>query len=87
MSTVVVNMLDDLLDPLADYLTPQGARHVLDFRLDTATQERLDVLAEKANEGQLTSEEQAEHRQLVEALELLAILQAKARLALKRAAL
>lgn len=71
--------LDRILDPLAECFTPQVAHRLADLRADTQTQERLDILAAKANEGQLTPDENAEYRQFVDAIDLLAILQAKAR--------
>jgi hypothetical protein len=55
------------------------AREVVDFRPDKATQEIIDELARKANEGMLTEKERAEYEALVEVGDIIAILQAKAR--------
>jgi hypothetical protein len=42
-------------------------------------QERLDILADKGTEGQLSPEEREEYETYVRAIHLIAILQAKAR--------
>jgi hypothetical protein len=59
--------------------TPQIARRLADLRADPQTQDHLDALAVKANQGELTPEEDAEYKQAVDAIDLLAVLQAKAR--------
>jgi hypothetical protein len=71
--------LDRILDPVVDCFTPQIARRLADLRADPQTQDRLDTLAVKANQGQLTPEEDAEYKQAIDAIDLLAVLQAKAR--------
>ncbi len=43
-----------------------------------SVQERIDVLAEKANEGSLTSDDRAEYEALVDAADFNSILQLKA---------
>lgn len=83
MSTTV---LDRVLQPLADCLTPDVARRIVRLQLDPAVQSQLDELAAKANEGQLTSEERAEYEQLVDSIDAVAILKAQARRALARQA-
>lgn len=77
------HVLDRLLDPVRDVLTPEVARAIADLRADAATQERLDALAERHHEGQLTPEELAEYRTLVGGVNLVSVLQAKARSVLK----
>lgn len=78
--------LDRLLGPLADALTPAAARAVVNFRADPSTQARIAELAEKCNEGQLTRKERDEYEVYVRALDLIAILQSKARRILARTA-
>ena len=85
MSTVAT-CLDRILDPLAECFTPQVARRLVELRADPQTQEHLDVLASKANEGQLSSDEDAEYKQAIDAIDLVAILQAKARAYLRQQA-
>ena len=43
------------------------------------SQERVDVLAERANEGTLTEQERAEYKALIDAADLVAILKRQAR--------
>jgi hypothetical protein len=78
------NILDRFLDPLTDCLTPEVAHRLIELRLDPETQARIDVLRTKANEAQLSEEEQAEYEDLVEGLDLIGIFKAKARAALAR---
>jgi hypothetical protein len=82
METSELTVLDRLLDPLTRTLTPDGARAIANFRADRQTQARIDELAEKCNEGQLTPEEQEEYKAYIEAIDIVAIFQAKAREAL-----
>lgn len=49
-----------------------------------AVQERVDVLAERANEGTLTEQECAEYKALIDAADLVAILKRQARRGGKR---
>ncbi len=79
-------VLDRLLDPFADCLTPDVALAVANFRARPDVQARIDELAEKCNAGELTPVEHAEYRDLVEAIDFISILQAKARARLARAA-
>ncbi len=60
-------------------LTPEVATRIVNLRADSPTQARVDQLAEKANEGQLSAVEQREYDRYLEALRLVTILQAKAR--------
>src|SRR4051812_23693422 len=75
-------ILNNILDPVTDCLTPEVAQKILAVRLDPRVQARLDELAEKANEGLLTDVEREEYALYIEALDLVAIVKAKARAAL-----
>jgi hypothetical protein len=70
---------DRLLQSVARCFTPEVAQRIADLRADEPTQARLDELAEKSNEGLLTEPERREYSAYVEALDLIGILQAKAR--------
>jgi hypothetical protein len=72
-------VLDRLLDPVSRCLTPEVARRLVGLRADPVIQERLDLLAEKATEDELSSDELAEYETYVRALDFIAVLQAKAR--------
>jgi hypothetical protein len=71
--------LDRLLDPVTSCLTPEVARNLVELRLDPELTARVEWLAEKANEGTLTPDEDAEYKDYVEGADLIALLQAKAR--------
>ncbi|WP_165223094.1 hypothetical protein [Aquisphaera insulae] len=77
------HVLDRLLDPLRDILTPEAARAIADLRADATTQERLDDLAERHDEGQLSPDELVEYESLVDGVNLISVIQAKARSVLK----
>ena len=77
-------LLDRIFDPIEDALTPESARRLVAWRADETTQQRLDELADKCNEGELTEAEREEYETYVRAIEFIAILQAKARLVLQR---
>lgn len=74
-----VDLLDELLDPLAHCFTPDVAREVVDLRYDAKVQARLEELRHKANEGTLSEQERADYETLIETIDFIAILQAKSR--------
>ena len=71
--------LDRLLEPLTGVLTPEIASALLELRADTELQACIDKLRQKANEGTLTAAEDADYKDFVEAVDLISIIQAKAR--------
>ena len=71
--------LDSLLDPLSRCLDAESARRVVDFQIEAPVQERIDQLAEGANEGSLTASELSEYEALINAADFIAILKLKAR--------
>ena len=77
-------VLDLMLDPFSELLTPAMARRVVNFRADATTQARVDELATKCNEGELTPAERREYEAYVRAIHLISILQSKARMVLAR---
>ena len=72
-------MLEQMLEPLSRCFGLETARALVKFRVDERTQARVEELAEKCNEGQLSPEEQGEYEAYVQASTLIGILQAKAR--------
>jgi hypothetical protein len=78
------NVLDCLLDPFGAFLTPEVARRLVDFRVDEQTQARIDELADKCNEGQLTSAEREEYDTYISVIDFITVLQAKARTVLEQ---
>jgi hypothetical protein len=83
-SPETVDLLDRLLDPVGRCLTAEVARNIVDLRADPVAQARIDELADKSTEGQLSGEERAEYEAYVRAIDFIAILQAKARAMLTR---
>ena len=73
------SILDRVLEPITDCLTPDVAAKLVALRADTETQARVDELADKANEGTLSTEERTEYDRYREAFHFVTILQAKAR--------
>ena len=67
------------LDPITECFTPDVARKVADIKADPSVQHRIDELARKANEEQLTDDEAAEYDAYIQAMDFLAVIQAKAR--------
>ena len=85
LDIVHTDVLDRVLDPFTRCLTPEVARRIADLSADSATQTRVDELADKANEGQLTDQERAEYEAYRSAFHFVTILQTKARTLLKQA--
>jgi hypothetical protein len=84
MSTAITMLLDQILTPWAETLTRDSAERTLRFQLDPQTLRRIDDLADRAAEGALTESEKNEYEELVDAIDLLGILKAKARDALAK---
>lgn len=78
MSTTAIH-LDRLLEPLAGCLSADVAAKLADLRADDAMQERIDYLAEQSNDGTLTADEREEYTGYLHAIDVIAVLQAKAR--------
>ena len=77
--TVAVRPLERLMDDLGRCLTPETSRRLVALRADAETQARIDLLADKCTEGELTPEERSEYEAFVGAIGFISILQAKAR--------
>lgn len=78
-TTTDTAVLDALLDPFAASLTPEAARSIADYRADEKIQLLLDDLADKANEGLLSEQERNLYESYINVIDVIAILQAKAR--------
>ncbi len=82
MSDVPSNtVLDQFLAPI---FTPEVAQQVVAHRPEEKMQVHLEELREKANEGLLSDAEQKEYQEIVENLDLIGLLKAKARAVLTR---
>ena len=65
--------------PLMQILLPEKTEAVISFGADPELQERIDELAERSAEGQLTEAERSEYAGYVRANKFVAILQQHAR--------
>lgn len=74
-----------VFDPIDRCLTVSFAKKIVNLRTDPELNARLEELAEKANEGELSTEERAEYEAYVRGIDLVSILQSKARQFLTRA--
>lgn len=72
-------VLDRLVGPLSECLTPESARLLLALKADPQLQARVDHLAGRCNQGLLTPEERAEYGNYVTYGTFVAILKSKAR--------
>ena len=72
-------VLDHLIDPVSRCFSAEIAQQLVNLRADAETQARIDELAEKANEGELSAEERAEYSAYVNCMNFIGVLQAKAR--------
>lgn len=72
-------VLDRLISPLGDCLTPESARRILALKVDPQLQAHIDDLAARHGEGRLAPEEQAEYGRYVSFCTFIAILKSKAR--------
>lgn len=73
------SILDRMLDPLSRCLDAESARRVAELSIDPVVQARVDLLAERANEGLLTPEEQAEYDAYINADDFIATIKMKAK--------
>jgi hypothetical protein len=71
-------------DPILRLLTVEQAQRIVSYRADAALLQRIEELAEKANEGELTPDERAEYEGYIKANRFVALLQATARKLLER---
>jgi hypothetical protein len=78
-------MLEQLADLDPKSISPETARKFLDLAFSPLQRERVHSLSQKAREGSLTAAEEADLAEFIRVADLLAILQSRARQALKRA--
>jgi hypothetical protein len=76
--------LDRLLDPLTEAFTPKMASALIELRADAEMEAHITELRLKAKKGTLTPEDEAEYKDFIEAVDLISVMQAKARRFLAR---
>jgi hypothetical protein len=72
------NAFDRGVAPILQLVLPEREQAVIDFRPDSALQEKIEALARKSTEGELTKEERAEYAGYVWANKFVAILKRQA---------
>jgi hypothetical protein len=78
-SLVATDAFDRAVAPVIGLLSQDQAAKIADFHADEALQLKIEELARKANEGELTADEQAEYEGYAQANRFLAMFQAQAR--------
>ena len=71
-------MVDKLLDPFTQCLDAESAKRVIEFGIAPAVQQRVNALAQRANDGALTDDERTDYEALITAADFIAILKLKA---------
>jgi hypothetical protein len=77
--TIDNSAFDRATQPIFSILSSAQVHQIADYHADQALQDRIAVLAEKANEGELTDSERAEYEGYVHANRFVAQLQSQAR--------
>jgi hypothetical protein len=78
-----LDVLNDLLDPFSRCLDAESAQRVTEFRVGPGVEEKIRVLAERANEGLLNEDERADYEAIVNTADIISILKLKAQRQLK----
>ena len=73
------DLIGRFLEPVTCALNTKAAKALLDLQIDPIVQRRVDRLAEKANEGELTDAERDEYETYIIANDLVSIMQLRAR--------
>jgi biopolymer transport protein ExbD len=76
---MVSTILDSMLKPATDQMPPDFASKLLELRAGPELLTRIEELRSKANSGLLSADEQIEYRDFVEAIDIISLLQSKAR--------
>jgi hypothetical protein len=77
-------VLEEILEPVARAFSREVAEALVSLGASAAAQKRISELAEKCNEGLLSAAERSEYESYVNAVDLVSVLQAKAKLWLVR---
>lgn len=74
-----MSALNQMLEPLSRTLSVEAAESIVALRIAPQLEARVQELAERMNEGQLSDQERAEYRGYVLGAEILTLLKLKAR--------
>jgi hypothetical protein len=78
-SSSEISAFDRGVRPVMKIVLPEKAEEVVEFRADPELEARIEELAQKSNEGELTEAERAEYAGYARANKFIAILQRQAR--------
>ncbi len=78
------DILSQLLEPVGQMMPVEFAQKLATMRASPEVQARIDELADRCTEGELTDKERAEYEAYVDAIDVISILQAQARSVLAR---
>lgn len=78
------DILSQLLEPVGQMMSVEFAQKLAAMRASPEVQARIDELADRCTEGELTDQERAEYEAYVDAIDVISILQAQARAVLAR---
>jgi regulator of PEP synthase PpsR (kinase-PPPase family) len=76
---MVTTILEKMLKPATDEMPVEFARKIIGLRAEGEVLSRIEYLRTKADQGSLTSDEQSEYQEVIEAIDIIALLQCKAR--------
>ena len=79
-------ILERIFEPVGQSLTPDSAQAIASWTIDADTQQRIDDLADKSNNGTLSNDEATEYDRYLSAFDIVAILQSQARAVLEKSA-
>jgi hypothetical protein len=79
IDTPAGTVVERLLEPIGRSMSVELARELVALRVSPDDQARIDELAEKCNEGRLSDEEREEYAEIVHAIHVIGLLQARAR--------
>ncbi len=76
---MVTTILAKILEPALEAMPVEFARVLLNLRVEESLQSRIEILRYKANAGQLSIDEKQEYDEFVSAVDVLSLLQLKAK--------
>jgi hypothetical protein len=79
MAAQELQVMDEMLQPLSAAMTPETAKVLSRLQATPSMQARVDELAARCNEGELTIDERAEYEMYVRIGNLFALIKAKAK--------
>jgi hypothetical protein len=77
-------VLDEILEPVTQAFSREVAEALVRVKASDSVQAQITELAEKCSEGRLTADERSRYESYVNAVDLISLLQAKARVWLLR---